>query len=70
MFKEGMTFEEILGIEVPQERIERVKKLVHFDIGEASDEIQEFLLKQQLQFIFSMQDSLPGSDSQEKMWTP
>jgi hypothetical protein len=51
MSKEEMTLEEILGIAVPQERIERVKKLVHFDIGEASDEIQEFLLKQQLQFV-------------------
>jgi hypothetical protein len=51
MYKEGMPLEEILEIKVPQERIDRVKKLVRFDIPGLSEEIKDFLISQQLQFV-------------------
>lgn len=51
MFKEGTSFEEILNISVPEERIERVKNLVRFDIPNLSEEIKSFLIAQQLRFV-------------------
>ena len=32
MFKEGMTLDEILKIEIPEDRVDRLKELVSFDI--------------------------------------
>lgn len=51
MFRGDMSFEEILKIEVPPERVERVKNLVRFDIPELPDEVRSFLVKQQLQYV-------------------
>jgi len=51
MFKEGMTLDEILKIEVPEDRVDRVKELVEFDIPDLSDEVSRFLLKQQIQVV-------------------
>ena len=51
MFREDMTLDEILKIEVPEDRIERLKKLVTFDIPEMSEEVERFLIKQQIQFV-------------------
>ncbi|MBW1817738.1 MAG: hypothetical protein JRJ60_11330 [Deltaproteobacteria bacterium] len=51
MFKEGMTLDEILKIEIPEDRVDRLKELVSFDIPDLSDEVARFLLKQQIQVV-------------------
>ncbi len=51
MFKDDMSFEKALAIKVDPERIERVKKLVRFDIPDLSEEVKNFLISQQLQFV-------------------
>ena len=51
MFKEEMSFEKVLTIKVDPERIERVKHLIRFDIPDLSEEIRNFLISQQLQFV-------------------
>ncbi|MFH1744204.1 MAG: DUF6282 family protein [bacterium] len=51
MFKEGMTLDEILKIEVSEERVDRLQKLVKFDIPGLSDEVSRFLIKQQIQVV-------------------
>ena len=51
MFKEDMSFEKVLTIKVAQDRIERVKHLIRFDIPDLSEEIKNFLISQQLQFV-------------------
>lgn len=51
MDKDQLSFEDILRIKVPRERIEKIKNLVRFDIPDLSDEIKEFLIAQQLQFV-------------------
>ncbi len=51
MFKDDMSFEKVLAIKVDPERIERVRKLVRFDIPDLSEEVKNFLISQQLQFV-------------------
>jgi hypothetical protein len=51
MYKEDMSFEKILNIKVSQERVEKVKDLVRFDIPDLSEEVKEFLIRQQLQYV-------------------
>jgi len=51
MFKEGMTLEEILKIEIPEDRVDRLEQLVKFDIPDLSNEVSRFLLKQQIQIV-------------------
>ena len=51
MFQEDMTLDDILKIEVPEERIDRLKKLVTFDIPDMSEEVERFLIKQQIQSV-------------------
>ena len=51
MFKEGMNIDEILKIEVPEERVDRLKELVNFDIPDLSEEVKRFLIKQQIQVV-------------------
>lgn len=51
MFKGDMSFEEILKIKVPKDRIERVKGLVRFDIPGLSEEVKNFLISEQLKFV-------------------
>ena len=51
MFREDMSLDEILKIEVPEERVDRLKKLVQFDIPGISEDVERFLLKQQIQFV-------------------
>ena len=51
MFKEGMNLDEILKITIPEERVDRLKELVTFDIPDLSDEVARFLLKQQIQVV-------------------
>lgn len=51
MYKEDVSFEKILNIKVDPARIERVKSLVRFDIPDLSEEVKNFLISQQLQFV-------------------
>lgn len=51
MFKEGMKLDDILKIEVPEDRVDRLQKLVRFDIPDLSDEVSRFLIKQQVQAV-------------------
>lgn len=51
MFRDNMTLDEILDIEVDEDRIERLKKLVTFDIPDLSEDVERFLIKQQIQFV-------------------
>lgn len=51
MFKEDLSFEKVLTIKVDPERIERVKKLIRFDIPDLGEEVKNFLISQQLQFV-------------------
>lgn len=51
MFHEDMSLDEILKIEVPEERVDRLKELVQFDIPGIDEEVERFLLKQQIQFV-------------------
>jgi hypothetical protein len=51
VFKGDKSFEEILNIEVSPERVEKVKSLVRFDIPNLPEEVKNFLIKQQLQFV-------------------
>ena len=51
MFKEDMSFEKVLAIKVDPKRIERVKNLIRFDIPDLSEEVKNFLIAQQLQFV-------------------
>lgn len=48
--EEGLSLKEILQIEVPAERVERLKTLAKVDIPGISDEIFTFLIRQQVQF--------------------
>jgi len=51
MFREDMTLDEILKIEVPEDRVDRLKKLVKFDLPDIGEDVERFLLKQQIQFV-------------------
>ena len=51
MHKEDASFERILTIKVDPARIERVKRLVRFDIADLTEEVKDFLISQQLQFV-------------------
>jgi len=51
MFREDMSLDEILKIEVPEERVDRLKELVQFDIPGIDEKVERFLLKQQIQFV-------------------
>jgi len=46
-----MSLEKILNIKVSEDRIERVKSLVRFDIPDRSEEVKNFLTSQQLRFV-------------------
>lgn len=48
--EEGLTLQQILEIEVPPDRVERLKKLAQVDIPGISDEVFTFLIRQQAQF--------------------
>lgn len=49
--EEGLELKDILQVEVPQERVERLKKLTNVDIPGISDEVLEFLIRQQAQWV-------------------
>src|SRR5919202_6504900 len=50
--EEGLGLSEILQVRVPQERVDRLKKLTNVDIpGGVSDEIFEFLVRQQAEWV-------------------
>jgi len=51
MYKEDLTLEEILKIKNPQDRIERVKKLIRFDVPDLGEEIKNFLISQELEAV-------------------
>ncbi len=51
MFREDMSLDEILKIEVSEERVDRLKELVQFDIPGIDEKVERFLLKQQIQFV-------------------
>ncbi|MBW1962830.1 MAG: amidohydrolase family protein [Deltaproteobacteria bacterium] len=51
MFREEMTLEDILKIEVDEDRIQRLRKLVKFDIPGINEEVERFLIRQQIQFV-------------------
>ena len=51
MFREDMSLDEILKIEVTEERVDRLKELVQFDIPGIDEKVERFLLKQQIQFV-------------------
>jgi hypothetical protein len=49
--EENLSLAELLRVEVPQERVERLKQLCRVDIPGISDEIFEFLIRQQAQWV-------------------
>ena len=49
--EEGLELQDILQVEVPQERVERLKQLTSVDIPGVSDEVFEFLVRQQAQWV-------------------
>jgi hypothetical protein len=49
--EEGLELKDILQVEVPPERVERLKKLTNVDIPGISDEVLEFLIRQQAQWV-------------------
>src|SRR5919198_1488146 len=49
--EEGLELKDILQVEVPQERVERLKMLTNVDIPGISDEVFEFLVRQQAQWV-------------------
>src|SRR5919197_1966085 len=49
--EEGLELKDILQVEVPQERVERLKTLTNVDIPGISDEVFEFLVRQQAQWV-------------------
>ncbi|MBI5441725.1 MAG: hypothetical protein HY900_11020 [Deltaproteobacteria bacterium] len=51
MYKDDLSLEQILDIQVDRERLERVKSLVRFDIPGISEEVKDFLVSQQLEFV-------------------
>jgi len=48
---EKFDLSKLMSIEVPQERIERLRDVVYFDRGDISDEVKDFLLKEQIRFV-------------------
>lgn len=48
--EEGLSLRQILEIEVPDDRVERLKKLCSVDIPGISDDVLTFLVRQQAQF--------------------
>ena len=50
--EEGLGLNEILQVRVPQERVDRLKKLTNVDVpGGVSDEVFEFLVRQQAEWV-------------------
>jgi hypothetical protein len=49
--EEGLDLKDILQVEVSQERVDRLKKLTNVDIPGVSDEVVEFLVRQQAQWV-------------------
>jgi predicted TIM-barrel fold metal-dependent hydrolase len=48
---EKFNLKKLLEIDVPQERIERLRDVVYFDRGDISQEVKDFLLKEQIRFV-------------------
>ena len=48
---EKFNLSELMKIDVPQERIERLRDDVVFDRGDISQEVKDFLLKEQIRFV-------------------
>lgn len=48
---EKFNLKELMAIDVPQERIERLRNDVVFDRGDISQEVKDFLLKEQIRFV-------------------
>ena len=48
---EKFNLKELMSIEVPQERVDRIKDVVTFDRGDISEEIKDFLIKEQIRFV-------------------
>ena len=48
--EEGLSLQQILEIEVPDDRVERTKRLVQVDIPGISDEVFTWLVRQQIQY--------------------
>jgi hypothetical protein len=49
--EEGLELKQILQVEVSQERVDRLKKLTNVDIPGISDEVFEFIVRQQAQWV-------------------
>lgn len=48
---EKFDLKKLMAIEVPQERVDRLRDSVVFDRGDISDEIKDFLLREQIRFV-------------------
>lgn len=48
---EKFNLKELMSIEVPQERVDRIKDVVTFDRGDISEEVKDFLIKEQIRFV-------------------
>ena len=48
---EKFDLKKLMSIEVSQERIDRIKDTVVFDRGEISEEVKNFLIKEQIRFV-------------------
>lgn len=48
---EKFDLRKLMQIEVPQERVDRIKDVVYFDRGDISDEVKNFLIKEQIRFV-------------------
>ena len=48
---EKFDLKKLMAIDVPKERVDRIKDDVVFDRGDISDEVKEFLLKEQIRFV-------------------
>ena len=49
--EQELPLQEILRVEVPRERVERLKQLTTVDDPEVSDEVLDYLLRKQAQFV-------------------
>ena len=48
---ESFDLKKLMSIEVSKERLDRIRDVVYFDRGDISDEVKDFLLKEQVRFV-------------------
>jgi hypothetical protein len=60
--EQNLPLEEILKVDVPQERVERLKQLTTVDDPGVSDEVLNYLLRKQAQFVNMQYARFSGSD--------